>query len=341
LGGKSKPDPPDYAPVANASAEAARYAYELGNDQIDFSKEVYYQTKPLLFGIAGAQQRAMDEQLRQGRDYYDYNVNTFRPIERGLAEEAQEFDTEAYQERLATQAAADAARAMSTQQDARQRRMMSMGVNPNSGRFQGMNRADDLALAATRANAMTDARTQADQLGWAKRLDAAGLGRNLPGASTAAYGSATSAGNSAAGNFMAPGAQHMQGLAQGANTIMTGQQQRIGGLSSVMNTQASVYNNYEDPWMTGLGIAGQVAGAAAGAGAFGSDRRLKQDIVRVGTYDNGLPMYEFAYKASPTKRFRGVMADDVEQVMPEAVIEVGGYKAVRYDKVGVDLEAVQ
>lgn len=344
MGGKSKPDPPDYAPVAEASDKAAKKAHKLGMRQLKFSRQQYWQNRRDLLPIANAQKRAMNQQYRQAKDYYGYNVDTFRPLERGLVADAERFDTEAYQEGLASQAAADAARAFSQTKAMRARDMASMGINPNSGRFQGMNRADGLALAARRADAMTDTRTQADQLGWAKRLDAAGLGRNLPGASTAAYGSATAAGNSAAGNYMAPGAQHMQGLAQGASTVMQGQGQRLTGLSNIMNTQASVYNNYEDPWMTGLGIVGSVGASAAGAGAFNglfSDRRLKQDIVRVGTYDNGLPMYEFAYKASPAKRFRGVMADDVERVMPEAVVEVNGYKAVRYDKLDVDLEAVQ
>ena len=80
-----------------------------------------------------------------------------------------------------------------------------MGINPNSGRFAGMGIQTDLGLTANRAAAMTGARERAENLGYARRLDVAGLGRNLPGISTAAYGGATGAGSAAAGTYMAPG----------------------------------------------------------------------------------------------------------------------------------------
>ena len=66
-----------------------------------------------------------------------------------------------------------------------------MGVNPNSGRFAGMQNATGLQQAAMRANAMTGTRQQAEQMGYARQLDAAGLGRGLAGASLGAYGGAS------------------------------------------------------------------------------------------------------------------------------------------------------
>lgn len=63
-----------------------------------------------------------------------------------------------------------------------------------------------------------------------------------------------------------------------------------------------------------------------------SDRRLKEDIRRVGTLDNGLPVYVFRYVNDPMPRI-GLMADDVEQVHPEAVVEDRfGYKMVNYGR---------
>lgn len=83
---------------------------------------------------------------------------------------------------------------------------------------------------------------------------------------------------------------------------------------------------------------------AAGGSAMGmaaSDRRLKQDIVRIGEHPAGFGLYLFSYLPSHRdacghgRRF-GVMADEVEAVMPEAVvIREDGYKAVRYDLLGV------
>lgn len=77
-----------------------------------------------------------------------------------------------------------------------------------------------------------------------------------------------------------------------------------------------------------LGAGAQAAGAAYGKP---SDRRLKTDIARVGTLDNGLPVYLYRYKAGGPFEI-GLMAQDVEGICPDAVTTTGnGFKAVRYD----------
>ncbi len=60
-----------------------------------------------------------------------------------------------------------------------------------------------------------------------------------------------------------------------------------------------------------------------------SDRRLKQDIEQVGTLFDGTPVYGFRYKGAPAYHI-GLMAQDVEKITPEAVMEINGYKAVDY-----------
>jgi hypothetical protein len=70
-------------------------------------------------------------------------------------------------------------------------------------------------------------------------------------------------------------------------------------------------------------------GTAASAAKF-SDRRLKTDIKRVGTLDNGLPVYTFRYHGLPQVHM-GLMAQDVEEVHPDAVVEhESGFKMVNY-----------
>jgi hypothetical protein len=60
-----------------------------------------------------------------------------------------------------------------------------------------------------------------------------------------------------------------------------------------------------------------------------SDRRLKEDIAPVGALFDGTPVYGFRYKGAPAYHI-GLMAQDVEKITPEAVIEINGYKAVDY-----------
>jgi hypothetical protein len=74
------------------------------------------------------------------------------------------------------------------------------------------------------------------------------------------------------------------------------------------------------------GLAGSVLGA--GTKIAMSDIRLKSNIVRVGTHPLGVGIYEYDIF---DRRERGVMAQEVEKVRPEAVIEhPDGYKMVNY-----------
>ena len=74
-----------------------------------------------------------------------------------------------------------------------------------------------------------------------------------------------------------------------------------------------------------------------------SDRTLKQNIVRVGTHPAGFGLYLFDYKpefreAAGVGRQFGVMADEVEAVLPQAVVmHPDGYKRVDYALLGIDL----
>jgi hypothetical protein len=66
-----------------------------------------------------------------------------------------------------------------------------------------------------------------------------------------------------------------------------------------------------------------------------SDARLKHDIVLLGRLDNGLGFYRFVYNGGH-KIFVGVMAQEVQSVMPRAVArDRHGYLLVFYDKLGL------
>lgn len=82
--------------------------------------------------------------------------------------------------------------------------------------------------------------------------------------------------------------------------------------------------------------------AMQGIGALGSllmksDARLKTDIVPIGVR-NGHTIYEWRYLGSPA-RYRGVMAQDVIDIDPQAVAIQNGYYAVDYARLGLEMEA--
>lgn len=60
-----------------------------------------------------------------------------------------------------------------------------------------------------------------------------------------------------------------------------------------------------------------------------SDRRAKEDITQVGTLFDGTPVYRYRYIGQPAFQI-GLMAQDVEKYAPEAVGQIGQFKAVDY-----------
>lgn len=135
---------------------------------------------------------------------------------------------------------------------------------------------------------------------------------------------------------------------------------QLMGQSTVNNPQVPSYRaGTIQPWDTGQNIwqaynaefdqwkiqeqMRQQQQQAAMSGAFGignsligglfsmSDRRVKFDIVQVGTDPRGFGIYSFRYTFAPVQRHVGVMAQEVLPVMPEAVAMLpNGILAVNY-----------
>jgi hypothetical protein len=98
---------------------------------------------------------------------------------------------------------------------------------------------------------------------------------------------------------------------------------------SVYNAQAAANAQMMS---AGIGAAGALGGAGIKSAA--SDRRLKKNIKRIGTHILGIGLYTWDYLWG--EPFAGVMADEVEQVMPEAIVmHPSGFKMVNYSMLGL------
>ena len=76
-----------------------------------------------------------------------------------------------------------------------------------------------------------------------------------------------------------------------------------------------------------------------GGGGRRSDVTLKHDVVLLGRLANGLGYYRFSYLGS-SKAYVGVIAQEVQSVMPEAVTRgQDGYLRVYYEKLGLKLRS--
>lgn len=129
------------------------------------------------------------------------------------------------------------------------------------------------------------------------------------------------------------------------NELKTSQAVHLGGKKVADMTGKAVYSTPE------LRVYGAVSkltqGNSGGAVDVGtptkvkSERRVKENIVKVGVHPLGIGLYLFDYlpeyreQWGHGRRF-GVMADEVETVMPAAVsIHADGYKQVDYGLLGI------
>jgi len=95
------------------------------------------------------------------------------------------------------------------------------------------------------------------------------------------------------------------------------------------NVAAAAFND-------ALGIAGQIASIVIAAKM--SDRRLKENIKKIGESISGLGIYKFNY-INQAKQYIGAMADEVLKVVPEAVVTMeNGFMGVRYDLIDVNFK---
>ena len=272
-------------------------------------------------------QRQAWEQSQEDREYALGRRDKLTGLQDTMVEDARTFDTEAKREELAGQAAADVSQAYESSKRTQNAEMARMGINPADGKYG----ASSNALAAGEALAMATGKNSA-------RTAARAEGRGLTeSAQTALVGYWGMAAQMAANNGLA-GLNSGYGQAGG----MAGQMG--SNATSMWGAQASHHANMQSNESMG-GLLGGLGGMAAGMAKLGvfSDRRLKSDVQRIGVDERtGLPLYEFAYTAEPGRRYIGVMADEVRERFPEAVLlDESGFMRVDYAALGIEFKEVK
>lgn len=168
---------------------------------------------------------------------------------------------------------------------------------------------------------------------WKTMLDTSGTGiDNLSKISSFMLPMASAFGEDVALGSTA-GSSVGQGATQQQSNQLT-QQDILNMLNSTSNTKGkqkgtmsgtSVSEQENDPLSTAIG-----AGTMLGSAWLGSDRRMKDDIEKIGETFDGQSIYRFRYKGSAAFHI-GLMADEVEKREPDAVTETSrGFKIVHY-----------
>jgi hypothetical protein len=347
-GGGSAPAPdPNIGIAQQEMAKISREYLE------NWKEEVW----PTMKAQAEKQDIRADEQFALDRELQEMQISSAKktmeefetkgkPMRESIYKAAEEYDTAANRERIASEALGDVKSAFGIKAADERRRMQSYGIDPTSGRAAATENINSIMEAAVGSAAANRARTAAEQLGWAKKMDAIALTQGQFGNQATSTGLALSAGNQAlnAGqttmaNYGAMGnsmSQANQGALQGWNNVGTLGVQKY-------NADVNAYEAREKAAATSSAGFGSMVGSLAATGAklyLASDIRTKENIEVVGQLPNGLTVYEYEYKPEFKNRkyfghgrFRGVMAHEVEHIPGAVFTTEDGYKVVDYSKV--------
>lgn len=182
--------------------------------------------------------REMQEKQMTAADSTMAEYNRNAPSREAIYKEAEDYNTAANKERIAAEAIGDTKQAFGVQQQDMDRKMQSYGINPTSGQFTGMRNANNVLQAATEASAATRARNAAEQLGWAKKMDAIALSQGQFGNQATSTGLALSAG----GQALNAGQVAMGNYAQMGNSLAQSAQTGNAGWNSIGQLGVQKYN---------------------------------------------------------------------------------------------------
>lgn len=295
------------------------------------------QQQQMQFGLDSAKSAYEDAQA--DRAYSLERRDELSGLQDQLVSDAADFNTEAKQAELAAQAGADVTKAFDNAEQQQARSLTRMGVNPGSGKFLLASNQAKIGKATATAGATNTARTAARKEGQA-----------LTDRATNALAGYPAMGMQTTGQGAGFGGLGLSYANQGVSGMNSGFQTGAGVAGSSAAGYGNAWGLQQNAYQADQASKGDFFGSLMGAGAQlgaayiakGSDRRLKQDIEPVGRDERtGLTLYRFAYKTHPQQHYIGVMADEVEAVMPAAVITMpNGFKAVHYEMLGIKMRKV-
>jgi gas vesicle protein len=360
MGGKSKAPAPD-PQIGAASKEMAAIA----RDQFEYSKTrdaemdaLYDEYMPIVRENIEASTAQAQKQTELTDWYQSRMQSVFAPIEDKLAGWANDgyqasAGVQQEMEQGAGRAKASVDQQFGSQREQQARSALRYGVRPTDGAFLAADNESRLAQAGAAAAGMTNAREGVKTLDWARNIDAASLGRNLPG-------------NQATSAQIALGAQ---GQAQGAMGNAMGQFNQntgttLGGMSSAVGSMGqsgqlalSNYNAQLSAWQANQQASaapwsaiGSLAGAALGSEGFwtlaaksSKDLKTNKAPARSALHKlRKLPVEEWTYKdgVADEGRHVGPYAEDVQREFGDQAAP-GGKAIDLISMNGITMKAVQ
>lgn len=337
-------------------AQAAQQQTQLGHDWLDFAKQqtdVANQRQVGIDALTGkvtqAQLAAQDQANAWAAEDRARYKSIFVPLQDKFIEKANNWDSAANQAKVAAEAKADVMNNAAGANAANARQAAARGINPASGSWAGIDRAQAtqtaLGAAGAENNARSTLRTQAIGL----QGDALNIGNGLPSQALDATKTGVATGSSANSNNLAAQQSWLNN-----QSIMTDAYKGAGSLAynagnmwgSVYDSRVGLLNNQDQMAMAGpnaiLGGLGSLAGMGIGA-YMRSDEDAKEDKREVkGVLEalKRMPISSWRYKPEEglgEDQHIGAMAQDMKRELG-----VGNGKEIAVvDAIGVTMGAVK
>jgi hypothetical protein len=257
--------------AATASASAAD---KLNRDKFEWDKQTYtndvlpaQRQAQALQSKIGEESLAASQQQRQfAADQQQYYKDTFQPLEKKVADEAQNYDSQENVDRRSGIASANVNQQFSNArgQSARLAGRYGLGSTAMSGPAGASERAQALGTAGAATGAAFDTMDK----GIALRAGAANFGRNMPNTAATFSGIGNQSGAVASG----AGSAGLNSALTGSSFMNNAYQQNIGNTLGIGNSLSNAYQTSANAWgnaAAGLGkFAGGLYGSSSGGNPF-------------------------------------------------------------------------
>jgi hypothetical protein len=266
---------------AMASAQAAQESYALGEQQLQWTQQVWNQEQPLMdaseqqqMSLAAEEQQSLEQSDAESAQQYAQYEQTYAPLEASYVNQAENWASPSAVAEARGQAMGDVAEQGQAGLNSAAETLRSYGINPGSGRYAALYTGAQPMLGAAEAAAGTTAaqNLRVQQMGL--ESGAINTGRGLVNATEGLTSAGTGAGNAASGSASGAASTANSDLSTGS-TAMTNPAQWFNAGANNMNSYVGAVNGYNqsqaqfaEAGASEMGGLGSALGGALGMGAM-------------------------------------------------------------------------
>lgn len=258
-GGDAPAPDPAVGIAAQQQAAVAGQELQLGEDQLDYTKQKDAQWAPFYEKLANQQLDTSQEAADRATQSWNQYQSTFEPIENQVAADANSWDSAGGIANARADAIGTTNTAFDQAGSITSRNMARQGISASSGRNTETMDETANARALAAGGAATSAATTRQMQGIALRQQAANLGRGISSGADATAALSSSVAGGATGSLAAQNAARNSGISSVAG-LYSGAANAYGGSASTLNNQFAQE-------MAGYNAQQSGMGALAGAGA--------------------------------------------------------------------------